>query len=107
MSEYTPKPLSAEEVESTNRKVVQDTAMSLEPPKPERAMSVGVISVTSGNRKLNIRAKPYAEAMIVCALPSGTEVIVDGDASTDDFYSVYTEAGVSGYCMKQYVTIQE
>lgn len=56
--------------------------------------------------KLNIRQAPNAKAEVVKIVPKGTEVMIDIEQSTADFYSVCTETGVEGFCMKKFIKIQ-
>jgi len=56
--------------------------------------------------KLNVREHPEATASIVCEIPCATEVTIDLDSSTRDFYKVYTEHGIEGYCMKKYIEVE-
>lgn len=58
-------------------------------------------------QNLNIRAEASADAWIVSILRAGAEVVIDDEASTDDFFKVTTGAAVEGYCMKQYISVQE
>lgn len=62
--------------------------------------------VVAGCRKLNIRAKADRNAAVVCTVNSGTEVIVNEQESTDEFYMIYIASGIEGFCVKQYISIQ-
>lgn len=55
--------------------------------------------------KLNIRSVPNKNASVLCVVSSGTKLLIDVSSSTNDWYMVYTEAGIKGYCMKKYVNI--
>lgn len=55
--------------------------------------------------KLNVREDPHPTATIIGAITAATELIVDKEASTNDFYKICTSAGLEGYCMKKFVTI--
>lgn len=55
---------------------------------------------------LRIRQDPRDNGLILGQIPYGTEVMVDQSNSTDDFYSVVTESGIEGYCMRQFIEIQ-
>lgn len=57
--------------------------------------------------KLNVREEPDPDADILCEVPSQTELVIDENNSTDEYYSVCTAAGVDGFCMKKFVSIQE
>lgn len=57
--------------------------------------------------KLNVRANPKATAKVECVIPEGTIVVVFPDESNDEWFNVVTEAGVEGYCMKKYISINK
>lgn len=46
-------------------------------------------------------AKPYEST-----LKQNAEVMIDESKSTDDFYSVTTESGIEGFCMKQFIAVE-
>lgn len=54
---------------------------------------------------LNVREAPDAESNVRTVLHKDCEVMVDMNMSTDEFYSVCTETGVEGYCMKQFIEV--
>lgn len=56
--------------------------------------------------KLNVRNEPSKEAGIQCEIENGTEVMIDQNESTDEWYKVYTKEGVEGFCMKKFILIQ-
>jgi hypothetical protein len=64
-------------------------------PEPE-----AVIGVVVNCERLNIRAEAKADAKIVGTFFKGQEIEIYLDTSTDDFYDVNV-----GYCMKQYIKI--
>lgn len=70
--------------------------------KPEEPL----IGKVSGCKKLNIRKEPNRESDVLDVVLEGSEVMIDESKSTDDFYKVYTESGLEGFCMKQYITVQ-
>lgn len=57
--------------------------------------------------KLNVRREPNAKAEIVTLISALTEVVIDMDASSDDFYKICTATGIEGFCMKEYITIKQ
>lgn len=57
--------------------------------------------------KLNVRRKPNVNSKIVTVLNKADKVKVDMDNSTDEFYAVTTLNLSKGFCMKNYITIQE
>lgn len=70
----------------------------------ETVMASGVVTDC---RKLNIRKEPDPNADVISVIPVSTEVIIDVEASTDDFYKVCIAAGVEGFCMKKYIAIRK
>lgn len=78
---------------------IEETPVSA--PEPEPTLT----GVVSGCGKLNIRKEPSATAAILCEVANKSELNIDLDNSTDDWYSVCTPAGVEGFCVKQFVTL--
>lgn len=64
-----------------------------------------VNGVVSDCEKLNVRLAPDKNSEVVCIIDQATELIIELDKSTDDFYKIITSAGLNGYCMKKFVTI--
>lgn len=56
------------------------------------------------NLRVRKESNPYSE--ILCIISNLSEVVIDVDNSTDDFYKVKTSEGVEGYCMKKFITIK-
>lgn len=57
--------------------------------------------------RLHIHAEPNVDSEVVCKIRYLTEVEIDLDKSTDDFYKVYTATGAEGYCKKVEVTLKK
>lgn len=66
-----------------------------------------VVGYVSGCLKLNIREDGYPGANVVCVVPEKTALLIEVAESNDEWYKVYTETGMEGFCMKQYVTLSE
>lgn len=87
---------------------VDDSASSdpVEVAEPEIEVNkdeplVGVTTTT-----LNIRENPVVAAdNVVTVVNEGTVVMIDYPVADGDWFKVYTEAGVEGYCMKEFVKI--
>ena len=56
--------------------------------------------------KLNVREKPEPGAKVVCMIDVGTELMIDMTNSIGKWFKIYTESGVEGYCMNDYITIK-
>lgn len=64
------------------------------------------IGIVTGCKKLNIRERPTVKAPVVCEAVCETELMVDENESTEEFYKVYTSAGIEGFCMRKFIEIQ-
>lgn len=99
-SKISKKPVPVDEpVEEYTAKIeepVEEVA-----PRPEP-----IIGVVSGCSKLNIRKNPNPNSEILCSVNEGSKLMIDRDGSTSEWYSVCTEAGFDGFCMKAYVTVE-
>lgn len=51
--------------------------------------------------------QPDAASEPIMKLNAGSEVMVDLDNSTEDYYKVCTAVGVEGYCLKRYIKLNE
>ncbi len=65
-------------------------------------MPIGVVDCL----RLHIHSEPNLESEIVCKIRYLTEVIIDPDKSTEDFYKIHTAIGAEGFCQKYLVTIK-
>ena len=92
---------------------VTTVATSIEEPgniidEIEESIEPSIIEgFVSGCGKLNVRKEPKAGSLVVCVIEKDAKVIINEDESTESFYKVYTEAGVEGYCVKDYLTITQ
>ena len=77
--------------------VVENTTESVEPST--------VLGVVTECVKLRVRSTPEIADNVLAEIILASEVLVDLEESTDEFYKITTEAGVEGYCMKQYINI--
>ena len=67
----------------------------------EAKEKIGVVNCA----KLNVRVSPSTTALVVCVLDNGAKVSITDD-SDENFYQVYAETGVYGFCMKQFITVE-
>lgn len=63
------------------------------------------IGVVTNCNKLNVRQKPNGEILTV--ISKGSIVIIDIEDVTDDWYKIFTEDEISGYCMAKFIEIEE
>jgi hypothetical protein len=88
-------------MENVKENEVIDTLIDIE-PEPATPMT-GVVNAT----RLNIRESPSINAKIVAVVPVFTELLIDSDQADDEWYSVCTASGIEGFCMKEFVVIQQ
>lgn len=55
--------------------------------------------------KLYVRFRPSVHSADVHVIDKGTELLVDLNESTKDFFKVFLSSGVEGYCMRKYITL--
>ena len=78
-----------------------------EPVTQEEAIPETVIGVVSGCGKLNVRKAPDINSDVVCEVVLKSELVINPDKSTSNWYSVCTAAGFEGFCMKKFVEIKQ
>ena len=71
-----------------------------EPPKP-------VTGTVTGCMRLNVRESASINANVLAVINEGSEVVINRIKSTVDFYAVCTAAGIEGYCMKKFITVNK
>ena len=59
--------------------------------------------VVANCQSLNVRSEANTDAEVVSSLRVGSNVTIDEENSTEDFFKICTAAGIDGYCMKQYI----
>lgn len=70
----------------------------------EQEITIGMVSDC---QSLNVRRHPRFDSEVICSIPASTEVMIEENESTDEFFKVYTVSGIEGYCMKRYIAIRE
>lgn len=76
-----------------------------EPKNHDKAEEIEIGLVTDCD-KLNIRERPTVESPVVCEVVCQAELVIDEKGSTEQFYKVCTDAGIEGFCMREFITIQ-
>lgn len=72
-----------------------------EPPKKEK-----VLGTVVNCPRLRVREHPSINAVVAAEIDEGSEVVINEDKSTEEFYSVITVTGLEGYCMKDYIQLK-
>lgn len=62
--------------------------------------------VTTKTFLLNVRKEPDVNSEIVHRLSYSSEVFIDEENSTDEWYKIRTKNGVEGFCMKVYIFVK-
>lgn len=70
-------------------------------PEPQK------LGIVINCNNLNIRKHPDLNSDIICAIKRSTEVMIDDNESTEDFYKICTVSGIEGFCMKQYIEVRQ
>ncbi len=74
---------------------------------PEPEVSTPVIGIVTGCPRLNVRVNPRVDADVICIIERDSEVMIDEEDSTKNFYKICTEQGIEGYCMRQFISISK
>ena len=65
-----------------------------------------VIGIVANCKKLNIRERPTKDSRVVTIVSCFDELEIDMNNSNDEWYAVFTVAGIEGFCMKKFVVIR-
>lgn len=65
-------------------------------------MQTGIVNCL----RLHIHVEPDLNSEIVCKVRYLTEVEIDKEKSTENFYKIYTAIGAEGFCQKELITIK-
>lgn len=84
----------------------ETTVPETKPPVKQKEETKKIMGVVTDCLKLNIRSKPEANAKILVEVPVLSELEIDRAKSTDKWYRVITESGISGFCMKKFVAMK-
>lgn len=64
-----------------------------------------VIGLVSNCANLRVRKEPDDKAEVLGVIPVDTEVVIEEDEPTSEFYKILTDSGLEGFCMKQFITV--
>ena len=57
--------------------------------------------------RLHVHEEPNLDSEIVCKIRYLSEVEVDFDNSTENYYKIYTKMWAEGYCEKELITLRK
>lgn len=94
-----------EELETVTEEIEQveefvETMVEAEPTNDAEEYELGIVT---GCAKLRVRSEPRFGSNVICEIEQGTRVMIDTAKSTFDYYKIYTESGVEGFCSKTYI----
>lgn len=108
-------------VTETSVKMEDEVAAVIETPIVEEVAEVQVMQMSTVEEavpeipvvgkvvdcsRLNVRVSPSANTNVITTLPVNTEVEIDLDKSTDEWYCVFINNGnATGYCMKKFISV--
>ena len=79
----------------------QPTASVIEKTEPETRKAI-----VCNCKKLNVRENPKPKANVIMIINEDDEITVYTDGSVGNYYSIRTESGVEGYCVKDYLKMK-
>ena len=91
-----------------DEKIIEQIEEVVVEPEEKTKEAVKVEGVVKGKVtdciKLNVRSGALITSDIREVIEEGAIVEINEKRSTDDWYSVRTESGIKGFCMKEYIT---
>ena len=91
-----------------DKKIVEQIEEVVVEPEEKTEEAVEAEPVVKGKVtdciKLNVRKGALITSDIREVIEEGAIVEINEKRSTDDWYSVCTESGTKGFCMKEYIT---
>ena len=86
-----------------NNQIEEPQIAEEEVSEPKKQMIGTVMDCSS----LNIRSKSSTNSEIIATVKAGTKLLINEDESVSDWYKVCTEAGIEGFCMRKYVSVEQ
>lgn len=99
------KPTEEADVETeieTETKVENEIEVTTK-TEPEVNTNSYELGVVTGCARLRVRSEPRFGTNVICEIEQGTRVMIDRSESTFDYYKIYMESGVEGFCQKTYI----
>ena len=73
---------------------------------PESEEAPTVIGTVVDCVRRSVRESASLNAEVSCEIPKYSDVLIDENESTDEFYKVCTESGAEGFCMKKFIALK-
>lgn len=93
-----PEEIKTPTVEAVEEAVTETVEEVATPAEPKQGVVTDCV-------KLNVRKEARPNAEVVCIIDASTTLMISEEESTEEFYKVYTAAGLEGYCMKKFIAI--
>ena len=97
--------MSKTDYSKISKKSAEEVTVDVTPETPEApAPAEPILGKVQGCTQLNVRENPDIFAKVVLVIGKDSDVLINLEESTDDWYKVYVE-GYDGFCMKKYVSL--
>lgn len=97
--------MAKREMKTINTEAAEET--TVEEPVEEMKELVPIFGVVTGCSRLNVRKEAKKDADVVTIVNAGAKLVIDTDCKSKKWYKVTTKDGKDGYCMKEFITIDE
>lgn len=94
-----------EKIDEIIPQVAEAEELVAEPSVESTPEPMPIEGVVSGCNQLYVRSEASTESEPLGIIKCDTNVRIYESESTDDFYSVCTETGLEGFCMKKFISI--
>lgn len=68
---------------------------------------ITVLGTVSNCKRLNVRKAPSKDSYVVTEVSEDTQLMIDMEKSTNEWYSICTASGIEGFCMKDFITVNQ
>ena len=65
-----------------------------------------MLTGVSNSIRLHIHEEPHPKSLVICKVRYLTDLLIDLEESTEEYYKVFTATGVEGFCEKEFVTLR-
>lgn len=93
--------MEQEEINEMIENIEEPAMETVEQPEQNHETMFGLVNC----KMLNVREAPTIESEVLTILHKDSEVMIDPSMSTDEFYSVCTETGIEGFCMRDFIEV--
>lgn len=108
------KPNESANVDTVNDNFIANTNVNVAPinvdPEPTIPTPPAEPEIVYGKvckcKALNVREEADMNSEKVCVLPVGSKVVVNNIDTAGEWFSICTEAGLEGYCLSEYISIE-